>query len=572
LSGLDFETVVIGTGFGGAIAACRAAKKWPGKVLVLERGKRYPMGAFPRTPKAFAENFWNLPIEDRSRPRHVPKHQLRGMFDVRSYEGLDAVLCAGLGGGSLIYANVFLEPPDQVFASGWPRGVDRTALAPYYAVAKSVLGARPVPDMAEPRRRISRTEMHQRVARAENRATALTDINVFFGNDYANPLPIGEQARNRYGALQTSCVYCGECDVGCNTHSKNTTDLNYLFVAEQRYGAKVLTETLGSEIVPLNAQGAEDRGASGEHGYRVTYIDLATGEKHSVGTARVVVSCGAQGSTELLLRCRDVFKTLPRISSELGRKFSGNGDFLSFVLARKSVADPNYGPVITQYANYNLFADFNREHAFILEDAAFPAFASWYIEGARPALSFFPVIWAAIRNAYSRFFRGASLGRLGFLFADLLKGDWSSRVSVLLWMGLDAGEGTMTLNNNGYLHIDWPVKKSMALYSAIEKATEAFGKHIDAELTFMLPNWWWPFRRNVTVHSLGGCRLGDGPSSGVTNAARDRFGEVFGYTGLYVADGAIVPTAVGANPIATISALSEMVAEGMTGLVPDSDL
>jgi cholesterol oxidase len=572
LSALDFESVVIGTGFGGAIAACRAAKRWPGRILVLERGKRYPMGAFPRTPKGIAENFWNLPTEDRARPRHVPKRQMHGMFDVRSYHGLDAVVCAGLGGGSLIYANVFLEPPDQVFAIGWPRGLDRAALAPYYAVAKAVLGARPIPDMSEPRRVITRTEMFQRVARAERRATALADINVFFGNDHTKPLAIGAQDRNQYGALQTSCVYCGECDVGCNTHSKNTVDLNYLFVAEHRYGAKILTETLGVQAVPLAADGGEDPGGSGEYGYRVTYIDLAAGAKRSVTAARVVVSCGAQGSTELLLRCRDVFRTLPRISSELGRKFSANGDFLSFVFARKSQADPNYGPVITQYTDYNLFNDFISEHAFILEDAAFPAFASWYIEGARPALSFLPVLWAALEHLYARWVRGASLGRLGFLLGDILRGDWASRVSVLLWMGLDAGEGTMKLNRSGYLDIDWPVNRSMALYSAIAKATAAFGRHIDSERAFALPTWWWPLRRNITVHSLGGCRLGDGRESGVTNAARQRFGEVFGYTGLYVADGGLVPTAVGANPIATISALSEMVAEGMTGLKPDAGL
>jgi len=572
MSGLDFETVVIGTGFGGAIAACRAAKKWPGKVLVLERGKRYPMGAFPRTPKGIAENFWNLPNEDRGRPRKVPKHQMHGMFDVRTYNGLDAVLCAGLGGGSLIYANVFLEPPDAVFAQGWPAGVDRAALAPYYAVAKSVLGARPIPDMTEPRRRITRTEMFQRVAREQKRMTALADINVFFGNDYQDPLPIGEQARNRYGALQTSCTYCGECDVGCNTHSKNTVDLNYLHVAEQRYGARILTETLGVEIVPLDAAGVEDRGASGEHGYRVTYIELAKGARQTVTAARVVVSGGAQGSTELLLRCREVTRTLPKISGELGKRFSGNGDFLSFVLAKKSQSDPNYGPVITQYADYNLLQNFDRSHAFILEDAAFPVFASWYLEGARPALTLFPAVWGALRHLYFRWVKGASLGRMGFFFGDLLKHDMASRASVLLFMGLDTGEGTMKLNANGYLDIDWPVANSMALYEAIDAATHAFGKRIGAEAVFTLPTWWWPLRRNVTVHSLGGCRLANDPAQGVTNAARDRFGEVFGYRNLHVADGALIPTAVGANPVATISALSEMVGEAMTGLKPDSDL
>ena len=164
---MDFEAAVIGTGFGGAILACRMAKKWPGNVLVLERGKRYPLGSFPRSPHALAEGFWNIPSEDRARPSHVPGKQLHGMFDIRSYDKIDAVLCAGLGGGSLIYANVFLEPPEQVFAQGWPNGWKKDRLAPYYAVAKSVLGSRPVPQNNDPRRKILRTGVFAEVAQAQ---------------------------------------------------------------------------------------------------------------------------------------------------------------------------------------------------------------------------------------------------------------------------------------------------------------------------------------------------------------------------------------------------------------------
>ena len=87
-----------------------------------------------------------------------------------------------------------------------------------------------------------------------------------------------------------------------------------------------------------------------------------------------------------------------------------------------------------------------------------------------------------------------------------------------------------------------------------------------------LPTWDRPFRNNITVHPLGGCVLADEPARGVTNADPARFGELFGYKGLYVADGAIVPTATGSNPVATISALSEMVAEGITHIPPDDKL
>src|SRR5437899_10668523 len=93
----DYEVVVIGSGFGGGILACRTSKAWPGKVLVLERGKRYPMGSFPRTPHDMARNFWNLPDEARARAKHFSQDESHGMFDIRNFRGMNAVVCAGYG-------------------------------------------------------------------------------------------------------------------------------------------------------------------------------------------------------------------------------------------------------------------------------------------------------------------------------------------------------------------------------------------------------------------------------------------------------------------------------------------
>jgi cholesterol oxidase len=568
---MDFEVAVIGTGFGGAILACRTAKKWPGSVLVLERGKRYPLGSFPRSPHAMAENFWNLPTEDRARPSPVPGRQLHGMFDIRTYDKIDAVLCAGLGGGSLIYANVFLEPPEQVFAQGWPNGWKKDRLAPYYAVAKSVLGSRPIPQDNDPRRKILRTGVFAEVAQSQGLQSRLADINVFFGNNFADPLDIGFQDKNRYGAVQTSCVYCGECDIGCNTQSKNTLDLNYLFVAEHRYRARVLTEHLATKIVPLGPGGADDPTAQGENGYRVYYTDLSTGSERAASARRVIVSSGALGSTELLMRCRDVHGTLPHVPQALGRRFSANGDFLSFAINGDKPADPNYGPVITQYTDHNLFSNFDRSRAFLLEDAAYPVFASWYMQAAMP-LSAFKSVANAFRHLLARLSSGASIGRVGFLLSDALRNDLSYGTCVLLCMGLDNGQGVMRLNRNGYLEIDWPQAENMPLYDAVLAAAHDFGRRIGAKVTVPMPNWWRPMRHNITVHALGGCIIGDAPQTGVVSAAPDSLGQVFGYAGLYVADGAIVPSAVGANPTATIAALSEMIAERITGLTPTDQL
>jgi cholesterol oxidase len=574
-----YEAIVIGSGFGGGISACRLSKRWPGpgKVMVLERGKRYPMGAFPRAPHDFARNFWNVcdvPGEQRPRPKEMQNSEAHGLFDIRNFHRMDVVLSAGLGGGSLIYANVFMEPPDDVFDDRWPANTKKAALVPYYGVAKEVLGSRPIPRDGDPRREIVRTRLFEKVAKTIGRDSQLVDINVFFGNDFSNPLPIGEQAPNRYGAIQTSCVYCAECDVGCNTHSKNTIDLNYLHVAEHRYGAEVLTEHLAHKIVPVDAGGKDDPAADGSHGYRVYYYDLRQGQKlvREALANRVVVSAGTLGTTELLMRCRDLYKTLPRLSGQLGKRFSGNGDFLSFVLGSKEPANPNYGPVITQRIDFNLFQQFNRDHAFIMEDASYPVFAAWFTEGIKPRYMHLKAFWLWLRNAWARWIRGTSPGSVGWALGDLLSGDISWNTSVLLCMGIDRSNGIMSLDKEGSVTIDWPQQDSMPLYNAIVERCKEYGKVVEGKDFFVLPTWYHPLRKNVSVHPLGGCVLADDPAKGVTSADLPTFGQAFGYSGLYVADGALLPSAVGANPTATISALSERVAEGITGIAPDAQL
>jgi cholesterol oxidase len=572
------EAVVIGTGFGGAINACRLGQKWPGKVVVLERGKRYGLGEFPRAPADFGRNFWVLP--DRTpHPRHVRKAarkhgELHGMYDVRNYDHMDVIVCAGVGGGSLIYANVFLVPPDEVFEDKrWPSTCSKSSLAPYYAVAKTVLGSRPIPSPADDhRRQIPRTELFQRVAQEAHRKSRLLDINVFFGKDpAAPPLPMGHQEANRYGALQTSCTYCGECICGCNYRAKNTVDLNYLYAAENFHKASVLSECLVEEIVPLDSAGADCPTADGSCGYRVKYRDLKSQRNDSIATNRVVVSAGCLGSTELLLRCKTTLRTLPRISDRLGMQFSGNGDFLSFVI-EGFAGHPNYGPTITQATDYNLFQDFLPGHAFILEDASYPPFLAWFLEGVRPRWMWLKGLGSLARRVITNLRAGKSPGTLGFAFADVLSSVTSAESAVLLCMGLDESNGVMSLDSQGHLTVQWPWQANRALYEAILAAGENFKRLVGAKVFTAFPTWNWPIRNNVTVHPLGGCVLAPSESQGVVSAERRTFGQVFGYHGLYVADGAIVPTASGSNPVATIAALSEMVAEGITGSPPSPAL
>ncbi|HYD93899.1 MAG TPA: GMC oxidoreductase [Noviherbaspirillum sp.] len=586
-SRLQHAVVIIGSGFGGAVMAARLSKRWPGSVLLLERGREYPLGAYPRSPSDMADNVWCPDGDAARRPRAVRRRKaerghLTGMFDIRHFDKIDTVTSAAYGGGSQIYANVFLRPPEAVFEQGWPAGLRRAMLAPYYDVAQQVLGARPVPPASGPqdRRYIKRTVQFQAFAKQAKLPTKLADICVFFGNDYSyggsKPAPLGVQERNRYGALQTSCTYCGECDIGCNVQGKNSVDRNYLHVARDRYRMAVRTQALAERIVPLDAAGEDDPDGDGEHGYRVYFRELREGRAESVTARRVVLSAGTLGTTELLMRCRDVHKTLPRVSARLGRRFSGNGDFLAFAIDGRKEVNSTYGPVITQYTDHLLYENLDRRQAFLLQDASYPTQVGWATAALRPAMNPFQTLWQActqvLAYAFDRYYPGRKNSSVGYLMQKLFSHDLSQYSAVLLCMGLDQANGALRLNKEGYLEIDWPQDSNRPLYDAILALGRRFTDFIGARHYLPMPTWLWPLKNNVTVHPLGGCTLGDSPGEGVVSARGGSRGQVFGYRGLYVADGSLVPTALGANPVATIAALSEWIAHEITGEMPDAAL
>ncbi len=586
-SALDHEAVIIGSGFGGAVMCARLARHWPGKVLLLERGKAYPMGGFPRSPHGLADNVW-CPDDGAKRPLTVRQRRgkrgpLTGIFDIRHFDCIDTVTAAGLGGGSLIYANVFLRPPEAVFQQNWPSALSLGTLAPYYDVAQAVLGARPIPAATDPtdRRYIKRTAQFQAFARAAKLPTRLADITVFFGDGYsyrsaALAAPLGEQEINRYGVRQTSCTYCGECDIGCNVRAKNSVDVNYLHVAQNRYQAEIRTHSLVDRIVAIDSAQTDDPDGDGQHGYRIYFRDLQHESECSVTCHRVIVSAGTLGSSELLLRCRDVHRTLPRLSACLGQRFSGNGDFLSFALDSQREIDSTYGPVITQYTDHHLFENLDREQAFILQDASFPTHAGWAVAALGQVINPFQRIWTSVRQiwryVFKREYRGRKSSRIGFLLHRLFAHDISQFSAVMLCMGLDKANGVLRLNGDGYLDLDWPQASNRPFYDAVLRLSKRFSRFIGARHFLPLPTWLWPVNNNVTVHPLGGCALANAPGQGVVSANDGSRGQVFGYRGLYVADGSLMPTALGANPSATIAALAEWIAHEITGEVPTADL
>jgi cholesterol oxidase len=218
------ENVVVGSGFGGAVATYRLAAAGE-PVVLLERGKAYGPGDFAAEPWDFGTNFWD-PSEGRL-----------GLFDVWSFRSTDAVVAAGLGGGSLIYANVLLRKPEAWF-EGWP--VTRADLDPHYEAVERFLDAQPFPDGAPGFERVLKTGAMRHAAEAARfRHFELPNLAVSFRPDAASapavqvPLAAAPYA-NIHGRPRTTCALTGQCDVGCNFGSKNSLDHTYLSAAVDR--------------------------------------------------------------------------------------------------------------------------------------------------------------------------------------------------------------------------------------------------------------------------------------------------------------------------------------------------
>jgi len=517
------DCVVVGSGFGGSIVACRLAQAGR-SVCVLERGQRWPRTRVPRTPaQVAAEAFWDM---DARR---------FGLIDYRAFERMHVIMGSGVGGGSLHYFNVHIRPPATIFDDPrWPEAIDLETLDPYYRLAHDMLDAAPLSAPAG-RKLPTRTDVFRDACRAVGREPELVPIAVYTGPGRRNPHGGGEQQ---------TCDYSGDCAIGCATNAKNTLDLNYLALAEHH----------GAVVRPLHLVQRIERLRGG--GYRVRYRrldaeDPSAAEHGSVEAERVVVSAGTLGSNELLLQCRDLHRTLPKLSPALGRGFSGNGDFLLAGGAMKCDVDLSSGPSITAGVNWPSA----RQEAYI-EDLGVPTPAVWLIEGM---LANENPLDNALRWALSLFedrlgIKGAT-HRITHERERLLGGGRTRRFLPYLGMCQDAADGRFVLDRHGNLDLRWNPRASehnlREVDDAMRQLTEALGG-----VYVSSPLWTLDRHTLLTAHPLGGCAMSSDPLRGVVD---DR-GAVHGYRDLFVVDGAIVPTALSRNPTATISALAERAA------------
>jgi cholesterol oxidase len=544
-----FDAVVVGSGFGGSVMSYRLAEAGL-SVCLLERGKAWPPGSFPRSPWEVARNFWD------------PSKGMHGLWDVWSFRGLGGIVASGLGGGSLVYSNVVLRKDEATFVKEdierdgyeyWP--LERADLEPHYERHEEMLAATPYPFERPPYDRTYKTKAMQGAAQELGLEWFLPKLAVSFaGPDDAPGEPIRDDPPNLHGRTRLSCRLCGECNIGCNLGSKNTLDFNYLTLASVRHGALIRTRCEVKAFAP-RADG----------GYTIDFADhseVAEGEKpsapapvHRITADRLVLSAGSFGTTYLLLKNR---ATLPGLSEALGTRFCGNGDILMLAIEAKEegrprIVDPGYGAVITSTIRVRDAAEGGPGRAYYIQDGGHPQIVNWIIESSyqlgvlRRLLRFA----LAFMKLWLRFARRSEIGRE---VSGLFTSDLSSSSLPLFSMGRDIPDGRMTLTSDGYLDIDWTTRRSAAYFGNVRRTGRDVARVLGADFMDNLP---WYVGRVTTVHPLGGCPMGRHEREGVV----DSFGRVFGYPGLVIADGSVMPGPVGPNPSNTIAALSHRFAE-----------
>ena len=559
MSDMHFDAVVVGSGFGGSVSAYRLAEA--GKsVCVLERGKPYPPGSFPRSPRALSQAFWD------------PSEGLYGMFNLWSFRGIGALVSSGLGGGSLIYANVLLRKDEKWFvqedlASGgyehWP--VSRADLEPHYDRAERMLNAQRYPFDHPPFDETPKTAAFEEAADKLGREFLLPPLAVTFANDGEAPVPgepIREEHPNLHGRTRYTCRLVGECDIGCNYGSKNTLDYNYLSAAK-RLGAELRTRCEVRSFAPREGGGYVVRFVEhdpADEGRKIDTHSSSVRPEREVTCDRLVLGAGTLGSTYLLLRNRDAF---PGLSRQLGTRFGGNGDLLTFALKARHpdgsprIIDPGYGPVITSAIRMPDALDGGEGRGFYVEDAGYPEFLSWVIHATQGPGALWRWRRVAARILFSLLRRQPEVD-LSAEVASLLSDTGVSAGSLpLLGMGRDIPDGRMTLTD-GKLNVDWVKGKSGPFFDRMRDFSRDIAGALGAQFK---SNPTWYLNRVVTVHALGGCPMGRSPEEGVV----DEWGEVFGYPGFTIADGSVMPGPVGPNPSLTIAALADRFAERATG-------
>ena len=537
-----YDVVVIGSGYGGSITASRMARAGK-RVCLLERGREILPGEYPNE---FKESSAQTQID----APHLQTGKKTAMFDVRTNPDITVIKGCGLGGGSLINANVGMQPEENVFTDPcWPQALrdDLPTLQKAFTTVNTMLKTTTFPEAKASisAKTISLKTAAQKAGLADH--WKLTPIYVNFDID----------GPNHVGVEQKPCNGCGDCCSGCNYSAKNTLIMNYLPDA-QHHGAEIYTQ--------VNVRYVEKQ----DNQWKVHYNLLTTGDEQLdaptvfILADVVVLAGGTLGSTELLLRSRQNGLSC---SNMTGTHFTGNGDFLAFsynadvranaIGMSEHAPDPNdpVGPGISSIIDLRDPAD--SKQGMVIEEGSTPGMLG-------------DVFYAMVSLASKLEGTPTNTGLSGWLRKRAreidtgLKGvhhGAANNTLVYLVMTNDDDNGKMALEDDR-LRVAWPGAGSQPVYNKVSDQLLALTKTLGGVYT-KDPIWTKLFSSKlVTVHPLGGCIMGEDASQGVINHKGQVFAGEAGnavYEGLYVSDGSIIPRPLSINPSLTISALAERI-------------
>lgn len=512
----DYDFVIIGSGFGGSVAACRLSEKGY-SVAVIEQGARYE-------PKDFAKTSWDV-----KKFLWAPMLGLHGIFKLTAFRHVLALSGSGVGGGSLVYANTTLVPAESIWQdSQWANLQPWQQVMPaHYAAAKKMLGVTRNPYMG------TADKVLQQAANEHGIGDSFyaTDVAVYFGEK-------GQLADDPYfdgqGPKRSGCTLCGACMVGCRDGGKNTLDKNYLYFA-QKQGAKILPNTQVVDVLPLHAN------EQGSDGYEIhTRSMQGKQQKQTLKARQVVFAGGVIGTLSLLLKLKDK-GSLPHISEQLGCKVRTNSE--SIIGVRSKDKSINMSDGIAIGSGIYLDAHTHIEAVRYPQGSDAIGLITTLLAPGKPgALRALHWLYLVLRHP------------LNFLRVINPVGMARSSIILLVMQTLD-GHIQMQLKRAWY----WPFKKSLAtvgdkIPTYIPQAN-SFANTIAKLINGTALTSYTEIFMNVptTAHLLGGAAIAKDSEHGVV----DRQNRVFNYQNMYICDGSMIGANLGVNPSLTICALTE---------------